>query len=155
MKEMTVSELREALRKATTRADGKRTMSDAQIDVKVEKIVQMRERMKPVCDEHGVPLAPEEQIKCKPALAFDTPEPGMSDEEKVTELLRWFHRPADALGRTVYVPEDHPSGLGGCRFYIPKDSFVSQHQQKVGTDPVRADQRSNVTLDDIEANIHC
>jgi len=65
-------------------------------------------------------LSPEEQIKRNPALAFDDPEPPPSHEEGITELLRWFHRPEDAGGMTVYVPKDHPSGFGGSTVYIPK-----------------------------------
>jgi len=120
MNEMTVSELCEALRQANTRADGKRMMSDAQIDADVQKIVQMRERMKPVCDEGGVPLAPEEQIRLKPTLALDT-GPALRRKEMIAELLRWMHRPEAARGKRFCVPKYHPSGLGGLTIYVPED----------------------------------
>jgi len=131
MNEMTVSELCEALRQANTRADGKRMMTDAEIDARAKAIVLMRERMKPVRDEHGVPLAPEEQIKLKPALALDTPEPGLSYEEQVAELLRWMHQPEKTLGKSFYVSKNHPSGLGGLNIYVPKDFPLPNHHQGV------------------------
>jgi len=63
---------------------------------------------------------PEEQIKRDPKLAFDDPEPAPSHDEIITELLRWFHRPEDAGGMTIYIPKDHPCGLGRSTLYIPK-----------------------------------
>jgi len=150
MDEMNASELREALRQANTRADGKRVMSDAQIDADVEKIVQMRERMKPVCDEHGAPLPPEEQIKRNPALALDI-GPALRRKEMITELLRWMHRPEMARGKRFYVPKNHPSGLGGLTIYVPEDFPLPSCDQVVNA--MSTTTKTRVTLDDIEVNI--
>jgi len=109
--QITESELREALRQLHTRSDGKVLVSKMELDVLVEECQAHRQRKS---------LSPEEQIRRNPALAFDTPEPSSSRDEKVTELLRWFHRPEDAGGLSVYVPPGHPSGLGGQSIYIPK-----------------------------------
>jgi len=111
--QLTTDELREMLRQLHTRSDGKVLVSEMELDVLVQKCQAQRQRES---------LSPEEQIKRNPDLAFDTPEPPSSRDEKVKQLLRWFHRPEDAGGLSVYVPPGHPSGLGGQGIYIPKST---------------------------------
>jgi len=111
--QLTTDELREMLRQLHTRSDGKVLVSEMELDVLVKECQAHQQRKS---------LSPEEQIRRNPALAFDTPEPPSSRDEKVTQLLRWFHRPEDAGGLSVYVPHGHPSGLGGHNIYIPKSA---------------------------------
>jgi len=110
--QLTASELREVLRQLRLCRDGKALFGEVELNVLVPE-----SKAREVQPEA---LPPEEQIRRNPALAFDTPEPPPSHDEKVTELLRWFHRPEDAGGLSVYVPHGHPSGLGGQNIYIPK-----------------------------------
>jgi len=111
--QISAQELRELLRREHTRSDGKVLVSEVELDVLIEACQTHRQRKS---------LSPEEQIRRNPALAFDTPEPSPNHDEKVTQLLRWFHRPEDAGGLSVYVQPGHPCGLGGQSIYIPKSA---------------------------------
>jgi len=110
--QLTTDELREVLRQLRTCGNAKVLMGEVELDVLADEC-KAREAQ-------SEPLSPEEQIRRHPELALDTQEPPPSHEEKVTELLRWLHRPKDARGMQFDVPHGHPSGLGGQKIYVPE-----------------------------------
>jgi len=102
--QITISELRAALRQLHTRDNGKATVQQAQAPEQLPE-----------------DLSPEEQIRRNPSLALDTPAPPLTIDQIQAELLRWFERPERARGRWCDVPHGHPSGFGGQKVYIPRD----------------------------------
>jgi len=120
--QLTTDELREALRQLRTCGNAKVLMGEVELDVLADECK--------ACEAQPEALSPEEQIRRNPTLAFDDPEPPLSHEEMITELLRWFHRPEDAGGMTIYIPKDHPCGFGGSTVYIPKP--VVHHFRPLG-----------------------
>jgi len=105
--------LREALRREFTCANGKRLVSEADIDEFIATVHALRDR--------ADGLSPDEQIRRNPALALDDAEKNFDRRAVIAELLRWMKCPEAARGKSYYVPDDHPSGLGGQTIYVPKD----------------------------------
>jgi len=110
--QMSEQELREVLRQLRLCRDGKVLLGEVELNVRVPE--------SKACEAQSEALSPEEQIRRNPKLAFDGLEPPPSDEEMITELLRWFHRPEDAGGMNIDIPKEHPCGFGGQTVYIPK-----------------------------------
>jgi len=105
--------LRDVLLREFTCANGKRLVSDADIDEFIAEIHALRERVEG--------LSPEEQIRRNPEWALDDAEQNFDRRPMIAELLRWMRCPERARGKSYYVPDEHPSVLAGMTIYVPAD----------------------------------